>query len=431
MLDIKQMRQSPEVFRRGLRRRGIDPSIVDKCLAMDEERRALITRIQLLRHRRNELAEEIGRAKKMGRDVSEMMRSVAELSQEIESIEARLEQVESELRSTLFRLPNLPDDSVPDGETEDDNVVVRTWGQTVREDWMKDHVDILTGLGMLDVEAAGKVAGARFYYIFDEIVELNYALINYALDFLSVRGFRLVQPPYMLRREIMEGVIALEDFESMIYKVEGEDLYLIGTAEHPIAGLHAGEILDGRVLPLRYAGVSPCFRKEAGAHGKDTKGIFRVHQFEKVEQFVFCKPEQSWSEHELLIRNAEELYRGLGLPYRVVNICIGELGPVAAKKYDLEVWMPAQERYREVVSCSNCTDYQARRLNIRYREAPHVEETRYVHTLNSTAIATERTIVAIIENYQRRDGSVEIPEVLHPYMRGKTIIKPRTRSIAA
>jgi seryl-tRNA synthetase len=431
MLDIKQMRQNPEVFRRGLRRRGIDPSVVDRCLAMDEERRGLITRIQLLRHRRNELAEEIGRAKKMGKDASEMMRSVAEVSQEIERLEARLEQVESELHSTLFRLPNLPDDSVPDGETEDDNVVVRTWGQTVKEDWMRDHVDILVGLGMLDVEAAGKVAGARFYYIFDEIVELNYALINYALDFLSARGFRLVQPPYMLRREIMDGVIALEDFESMIYKVEGEDLYLIGTAEHPIAGLHAGEILDGRVLPLRYAGVSPCFRKEAGAHGKDTKGIFRVHQFEKVEQFVFCKPEQSWSEHELLIRNAEELYRGLGLPYRVVNICIGELGPIAAKKYDLEVWMPAQERYREVVSCSNCTDYQARRLNIRYREAPHVEETRHVHTLNSTAIATERTIVAIIENYQRRDGSVEIPEALHPYMRGKTVIRPKPKNMAS
>ena len=431
MLDIKQMRQNPEIFRRGLRRRGIDPSVVDRCLAMDEERRGLITRIQLLRHRRNELAEEIGRAKKMGKDASEMMRSVAEVSQEIERLEARLEQVESELHSTLFRLPNLPDDSVPDGETEDDNVVVRTWGQTVKEDWMRDHVDILVGLGMLDVEAAGKVAGARFYYIFDEIVELNYALINYALDFLSARGFRLVQPPYMLRREIMDGVIALEDFESMIYKVEGEDLYLIGTAEHPIAGLHAGEILDGRALPLRYAGVSPCFRKEAGAHGKDTKGIFRVHQFEKVEQFVFCKPEQSWSEHELLIRNAEELYRGLGLPYRVVNICIGELGPIAAKKYDLEVWMPAQERYREVVSCSNCTDYQARRLNIRYREAPHVEETRHVHTLNSTAIATERTIVAIIENYQRRDGSVEIPKALHPYMRGKTVIRPKPKNMAS
>lgn len=425
MLDIKQMRLDPERFRHGLGRRGIDPSIVDKCLAMDEERRRLITRIQELRHRRNELAEMIGRAKKSGIDASELLNNVAETSMEIERLEERLDQVESELRATLFRLPNIPDESVPDGQGEEDNVVLRTWGQPVREEWMKDHVDILNGLGLLNTEAAGKVAGARFYYIFDDIVLLNYALINYALDFLSSRGFTLVQPPYMLRREIMEGVVSLEDFESMIYKVEGEDLYLIGTAEHPIAGLHADEILDGRILPLRYAGVSPCFRKEAGAHGKDTKGIFRVHQFEKVEQFVFCTPEQSWSEHELLIRNAEELYRGLGLPYRVVNICIGELGPVAAKKYDLEVWMPAQEKYREVVSCSNCTDYQARRLNIRYREAPHVEETKIVHTLNSTAIATERTIVAIIENYQRRDGSVEVPEVLHPYMHGRTLIRPR------
>ncbi|MEM1518531.1 MAG: serine--tRNA ligase [Nitrososphaerota archaeon] len=424
MLDIKLMRQNPDIFRHGLRRRGIDPSIVDRCIAMDEERRSLITRVQELRHRRNELAEEIGRAKKSGIDTSGMMRSVAEISREIEHLETRLEEVETELRSTLFKLPNIPHESVPEGEGEENNVVLRTWGRPLKEDWMKDHVDILMGMGLLDVEAAGKVAGARFYYIFEDIVLLNYALINYALDFLSSRGFRLVQPPYMLRREIMEGVISLEDFESMIYKIEGEDLYLIGTAEHPIAGLHVDSILDGRMLPLRYAGVSPCFRKEAGAHGKDTKGIFRVHQFEKVEQFVFCKPEQSWNEHELLIRNAEEIYRGLGLPYRVVNICIGELGPIAAKKYDLEVWMPAQERYREVVSCSNCTDYQARRLNIRYREAPHIEETRFVHTLNSTAIATERTIVAIIENYQRRDGTIEIPEVLHPYMRGKTVIRP-------
>ncbi|MEM3041874.1 MAG: serine--tRNA ligase, partial [Nitrososphaerota archaeon] len=356
MLDIKLMRQNPDIFRHGLRRRGIDPSIVDRCIAMDEERRSLITRVQELRHRRTELAEEIGRAKKSGIDTSGMMRSVAEISREIEHLETRLEEVETELRSTLFKLPNIPHESVPEGEGEENNVVLRTWGRPLKEDWMKDHVDILMGMGLLDVEAAGKVAGARFYYIFEDIVLLNYALINYALDFLSSRGFRLVQPPYMLRREIMEGVISLEDFESMIYKIEGEDLYLIGTAEHPIAGLHVDSILDGRMLPLRYAGVSPCFRKEAGAHGKDTKGIFRVHQFEKVEQFVFCKPEQSWNEHELLIRNAEEIYRGLGLPYRVVNICIGELGPIAAKKYDLEVWMPAQERYREVVSCSNCTD---------------------------------------------------------------------------
>ncbi|MEM2079976.1 MAG: serine--tRNA ligase, partial [Nitrososphaerota archaeon] len=226
MLDIKLMRQNPDIFRHGLRRRGIDPSIVDRCIAMDEERRSLITRVQELRHRRNELAEEIGRAKKSGIDTSGMMRSVAEISREIEHLETRLEEVETELRSTLFKLPNIPHESVPEGEGEENNVVLRTWGRPLKEDWMKDHVDILMGMGLLDVEAAGKVAGARFYYIFEDIVLLNYALINYALDFLSSRGFRLVQPPYMLRREIMEGVISLEDFESMIYKIEGEDLYL-------------------------------------------------------------------------------------------------------------------------------------------------------------------------------------------------------------
>ncbi|MEM4190056.1 MAG: serine--tRNA ligase, partial [Candidatus Caldarchaeum sp.] len=232
---------------------------------------------------------------------------------------------------------------------------------------------------------------------------------------------------YMLTRRLRDGVVSFQDFQDMLYKIESEDLYLIGTAEHAIAGLHAGEILDGRTLPLRYAGVSPCFRQEAGAHGKDTKGIFRVHQFEKVEQFSFTKPSQSWQEHEFLISNAEEIYRSLGLPHRVVNICVGELGSIAAKKYDLEVWLPAQGRYRELVSCSNCTDYQAIRLNIRYREAPHVEETDYVHTLNSTAIATERTIVAILENYQRRDGSIDVPEVLQPYINGLTVLKPAAR----
>ncbi|MEM3053226.1 MAG: serine--tRNA ligase, partial [Candidatus Caldarchaeum sp.] len=288
-------------------------------------------------------------------------------------------------------------------------------------------VDVLSALGLADFETAAKVAGARFYYLFDDLVLLNWALVQYGLDFLKGKGFRLVQPPYMLTRRIMEGVVSFQDFEDMLYKVEGEDLYLIGTAEHPLAGLHAGEILDGRKLPLRYAGISPCFRKEAGAHGKDTKGIFRVHQFEKVEQFSFTKPSQSWTEHEFLISNAEELYRSLGLPYRVVNICVGELGPVAAKKYDLEVWMPAQNKYREVVSCSNCTDYQAVGLGIRYREAPHIEETEYVHTLNSTLIATERTIVAILENYQTRDGAVEIPEPLQPYLHGQKIIRPAAR----
>ncbi|GBC71801.1 Serine--tRNA ligase [Candidatus Calditenuaceae archaeon HR02] len=425
MLDIKQIRQRPDYFKAGLARRGIDPSIVDIVIERDARRRALIKRLQELRHERNRIAAEIGRAKDDEAKVGELRERSSRVGAEIERLEKELEEMEGFLRDTLFNLPNIPHESVPDGASEEDNVVVRSWGEPRSNDYMRDHVDILNILAMADLERASKVAGARFYYLLDEIVLLNLALINYALDFLATKGFRIIQPPYMIKRDILAGAISLKDFEDMIYKIEGEDLYLIGTAEHAIAGLHADEILDGRILPLRYAGVSPCFRKEAGAHGKDTKGIFRVHQFEKVEQFSFCREDQSWDEHEFLIRNAEELYRSLGLPYRIVNICVGELGPIAAKKYDLEVWMPAQGRYREVVSCSNCTDYQARRLRIRYREAPHVEETKYVHTLNSTAIATERTIVAILENYQRRDGSVEIPEVLHPYMRGRTVLRPK------
>ncbi len=425
MLDIKQIRQRPDYFKAGLARRGIDPSIVDTIIERDAARRALIKRLQELRHERNRIAAEIGKARGDEARVEELRARSSQIGVEIERLEKELEEVEGFLRDTLFNLPNIPHESVPDGTSEEDNVVVRSWGEPRSDDYLRDHVDLLNILAMADLERAAKVAGARFYYLLDDIVLLNLALINYALDFLAAKGFRIIQPPYMIRRDILAGAISLKDFEDMIYKIEGEDLYLIGTAEHAIAGLHADEILDGRILPLRYAGVSPCFRKEAGAHGKDTKGIFRVHQFEKVEQFSFCREDQSWEEHEFLISNAEELYRSLGLPYRVVNICVGELGPIAAKKYDLEVWMPAQGRYREVVSCSNCTDYQARRLRIRYREAPHVEETKYVHTLNSTAIATERTIVAILENYQRRDGSVEIPEVLQPYMRGRTVLKPK------
>ncbi|MEM1944413.1 MAG: serine--tRNA ligase [Nitrososphaerota archaeon] len=430
MLNIKRMRAEPEVFRRGLERRGLDGAVVDMCLQLDAERRQLMTRVQGLRFRRNRVSEELAAAKKAGYDISVMVSTMKSLGEELDSLEAKLDKVSKELHDTLFNLPNIPHESVPDGASEEENVMVRSWGSPRADGELMDHVDIMQRLGLADLDAAAKIAGARFYFLMDELVFLNLALIRFALDFLSGKGFRVLQPPYMIQRRYMEGAVAFQDFQDMLYKIEGEDLYLVGTAEHPIAGIHAGEILDGRVLPLRYAGVSPCFRKEAGAHGKDTKGIFRVHQFEKVEQFVFCKPSQSWDEHELLIRNAEEIYISLGLPYRVVNICIGELGPIAAKKYDLEVWMPAQRRYRELVSCSNCTDYQANRLEIRYREAPHIEETQHVHTLNSTAIATERTIAAILENYQNRDGTVDIPEVLHAYMPGITKLKPKNRSMS-
>ncbi len=427
MLNIKHLRANPDHFRRGVARRGLPTSIVDKILELDRKKRALQKNVQELRHMRNMVAEQVAAAKKRGEKADELLVKMGEVNEKIVSAENELEKVENELTELLYNTPNIPHESVPDGVSEEFNQTVRVWGNARHDEWIKDHVELLKALNMVDLEAAASVAGARFYYLFDELVLLNLALARYALDFLKGKGFRLVQPPYMLTRKVMEGVVSFQDFEDMLYKVEGEDLYLIGTAEHAIAGLHAGEILDGRILPLRYAGISPCFRKEAGAHGKDTKGIFRVHQFEKVEQFSFTKPSQSWEEHEYLISNAEEIYRGLGLPYRVVNICVGELGAIAAKKYDLEVWMPAQRRYRELVSCSNCTDYQAIRLNIRYREAPHVEETDYVHTLNSTALATERTIVAILENYQRRDGSVEVPEVLQPYMNGLTELRPAGR----
>ena len=324
-----------------------------------------------------------------------------------------------------MQLPNVMHESVPTGKDESENVEIRKWGTPPQFAFKPlDHIDLGLKLDLVDLERAAKVAGARFYYLKNELVRLNYALISFALDFIAKKGYTLVQPPYLLKREAISGAVALSDFEDTIYKIEGEDLYLLATSEHALNALHLGEILDGKALPLKYGGVSPCFRKEAGAHGRDTKGIFRVHQFEKVEQFVFCKPEDSWSEHERLITNAEEIFQALELPYRIVNICSGDLGTVAAKKYDLEVWLAGQQRYREAVSCSNCTSYQAVRSNVRYRDKTS-EPTRYVHTLNSTFIATERTLVAIMENFQQADGSVVLPEVLGPYMDGLDAIRAK------
>ena len=336
-------------------------------------------------------------------------------------------------------IPNIVHESVPVGEDEDDNVPIRFYGKPkvwegyldrFREqvrgfnvdyeviNWKPiGHADMLEVLGLGNTLKAGEVAGSRFYYLFDDLVWLDMALLMYALDYMTKQGFTVVLPPYMMRRKPYEAVTTLSDFEDAIYKVEGEDLYLIATSEHPIAALHMNEIIRAEDLPLLYTGISPCFRKEAGAHGKDTKGIFRVHQFHKVEQFVFCLPEDSWSWIEKLIRNAEELWQGLGIPYRIVNICTGELSAVVAKRYDLEAWMPAQGKYREMVSCSNCTDWQSYRLKIRFqRKIEKGFERGYVHTLNSTAIASTRAITAILENYQEPDGTVIIPKVLRPYL---------------
>jgi seryl-tRNA synthetase len=425
MLDIKIVRENPDAVRANLARRN-DPEVLrmfDELLGYDQEWRRYFAEAGDLRSRRNKVTEEIARLKRQGLDASEKMREAAEIPQRIKRVEDKMNLQREKVDYILMRLPNLMDESVPYGKDDTENVVVRTWGEPKNFGFkVKDHIDLAEALDIVDIERAAKVSGARFYYLKGDLVRLNFAVVKYGLDFMAQRGFLPFLPPYMMKRKIVEGAVALTDFEDMIYKIEGEDLFLLATAEHALLGLHTDEILDGKMLPLRYCGVSPCFRKEAGAHGRDTKGIFRVHQFEKVEQFVFCKPEDSPKEHELLIRNAEEFFQSLQLPYRIVNVCSGDLGTVAAKKYDLEAWLPGQGKYREEVSCSNCTSYQAVRSNIRYRDRTS-DPTRYVHTLNSTLVATERTLVAIMENYQQEGGSIAIPEVLVPYMSGLREIK--------
>jgi seryl-tRNA synthetase len=428
MLEMKFVRENSEAVKQNLARRGEEAKgpIVDELLDNDRKWRSLRTEADGLRSKRNKLTEQIAQLRRSGQDASQSVKEAEQIPEQIRVLEKETAELEGKITSTLMQLPNIMHDSVPAGKDEKDNVEVRKWGRLPEFGFKaKDHIDLATHLGLIDLERAAKVAGARFYYLRGDLVKLNHALIRLALDFSEMKGYKLTQPPYLLRRDAIGGAVALSDFEDVIYKVEGEDLYLIATAEHALLAQHMDEILDGKSLPLRYGGVSPCFRKEAGAHGRDTKGIFRVHQFEKVEQFVFCKPEQSWEEHEKLIANAEEFFRMLKIPYRIVNVCTGDLGTVAAKKYDLEAWLPGQGSYREVVSCSNCTSYQAVRSKIRFRDKSD-EPTKWVHTLNSTLVATERTLVAILENYQHEDGSVSVPETLQVYMGGARKIRPAT-----
>ena len=419
MLDIKLIRENPEYVKNNLMKRG-DPEnseMLDTLVAVDREWRQKLTKLNDLRHERKTLTAEIGKLKKAGKDASSKVEKAKTLDSEITSIQAEVASAEEKTRDYLMRLPNLLHDTVPLGNDESGNVRVRSWGVIPKFDFaIKNHIDLGLNLDIIDIERAGKVTGSRFFYLKREGVLLDIALMSFALEEITKKDYLPIEPPYFMRREPYEGVTALGDFEEVLYKIENEDLYLIATSEHPMAAMFMNEVLKGEDLPLKLAGISACFRKEAGAHGKDTRGMFRTHQFNKIEQFIFCKPEESWQLHEELLRNAEELVQKLGLPYRVVNVCTGDIGTVAAKKYDIEVWMPAQNAYREVVSCSNCTDYQARRLGIRYREKEGAPPKGFLHTLNSTAIATGRTIVAILENFQQENGTVVVPKVLRKYM---------------
>ena len=414
MLDPKIIRDKPELIKQMLKDRAVEFDF-EKMLELNKTRKEMMMQSDELKQKRNQMSVKIGSEKKAGNDASELLREMGEISKKLDDLESLRKTVDENYHNLSFSIPNLVHDSVPKGADESFNKQVRTWGEIPKFDFeVKDHIDLGLELDIVDIERASKTAGARFYYLKDGLVKLGQSLTAFALDFVSSKNYNLIQPPYMINRQSMEGAVIADDFEDVIYKVQDEDLFLIGTSEHAIASMYYDEILEGSKIPLRYASISPCFRREAGAHGKDQKGIFRVHQFEKIEQFIFCRPEESWEEHEKMIKNTEEFYQQLEIPYRLMLLSSGDMGKVSAKTYDIEAWMAGQNAYREIVSCSNCIDYQSRRLKIRFREKSN-EDTKYIHTLNSTLVAIERTMVAILENNQTKDGHVEIPKILQKY----------------
>ena len=415
MLDPKLIKEKPEIIRNMLKSRAVEFDL-EGLIESDQKRREFIIKTDELRKKKNQVAIAISEKKKAGDDASTILIEMKNISNELTKLESEQVDIEKKYLKLASTIPNLIHDSVPVGIDDSSNKEVKKWGNIPKFDFkIKDHIDISEDLDLVDLERAAKVAGARFYYLKNDLVRLNQALIHFGLDFLTEKGYSLIQPPYMINRESMEGAVIAEDFEEVIYKVEEEDLYMIGTSEHAMAAMHSKEIIEGKKIPMKYAGVSPCFRKEAGAHGRDQKGIFRVHQFDKIEQFIFSKPEDSWKEHEKMLAVAEEFYQKLEIPYRVMLLSTGDIGKISAKTYDIEAWMAGQNAYREIVSCSNCLEYQARRLKIRFRDKTN-EDTQYVHTLNSTLIATTRVLVAIMENFQTKDGHIRIPQVLQPYM---------------
>ncbi|MHA1297908.1 MAG: serine--tRNA ligase [Candidatus Helarchaeota archaeon] len=421
MLDIKLFRENPDLIKESENKRFKDPSIVDKVVEYDGKWKKLKREIDLLRQEKNKITKKIAELIKNGEDPKKEKEESIKLDKQIIKLTKLREEYFKKRDEFRYKVGNILHESVPIGESEVENEIIRTWGKIKKFDFKpKSHVDLVEDLDLAELKIAAEVAGARAYYLKGDLVLLNLALIQFALNHLISKGFTPYWTPAYLKREVIEKAAELADFEEQLFKLENTDAFLIATSEQTLAALHINQIIDVNKLPLKYAGISPCYRREAGAHGRDTKGIFRVHYFEKVEQYVYCKPEDSWKIHEELIQNAEELYQKLEIPYRIVNIASGEMNDNAAKKYDLEAWFPAQNTYRELVSCSNCTDYQARKLNIRFGilgKKPWIP----LHTLNSTAIATERTICAILENYQNKDGTITIPDVLQPYMNKKKI----------
>ena len=424
MLDIELFRTNLEKIIESEKKRFKEPLNAKKTLEYDKKWRETLVKIQELRKKRNEISTQIGEFKKGGDEEKTKIaiNESKEIKERIDDLEKEMKKFFEEREKYRYVVGNIIHETVPIAETEEGNEILRSVGRIPKFEFKPlNHVDLIETIDGADTNKPSEVVGSRFYYLKGDIVLLNIALMRFALNFLQSKGFTLMWTPYFIKQDIIKAAAELADFEEQLYKIQDEDLFMIATSEQTLAAYHYDEIIDPKNLPIKYAGISSCFRREAGSHGKDTLGIFRVHQFEKVEQYIFCRPENSWKFHEELIENAEELYRQLDIPYRIVNIASGELNDNAAKKFDLEAWFPASETYREVVSCSNCLDYQARKLKIRMGKVGS-EEKQILHTLNSTAIATERTICCILENFQNEDHSITIPKVLQKIM-GKKVIK--------
>ena len=423
MLDLKLIRGETEKVKAALGRRKENVDI-DAVIATDDKRRALLVEVEGLKAKQNEVTKKIPAMKKAGEDTTAVFAEMKEISEKIKSLDAEVREVEDELNRMMLTIPNIPHDSVPDGDTDEDNIEIRKFGEPKNFGFEpKAHWDLGKELGVLDPDTAAKITGARFTVYKDIGARLERAVINYYLDTHTEKhGYTEVFPPFMVHRNSMIGTGQLPKFEEDAFKVAGTEYFLVPTAEVPVTNMYREQILDGNQLPIKHVAYTACFRAEAGSAGRDTRGLIRQHQFNKVELVKFTKPEDSYEELEKLTNDAERVLQGLGLPYRVVRICIGDLGFTAAKKYDIEVWMPSYNRYVEISSCSNFEDFQARRANIKYKDGQG-GKAQFVHTLNGSGVAVGRTVAAILENYQNEDGSITIPEVLVPYMGGKTVIK--------
>lgn len=427
MLDIKFIRENPELVKENMKKKFFDDqqlSIVDDLLKQDEDYRKLLQEVENLRHQRNEVTGKINETKKSGGDITDLLNQAKEIPQKLKELEEKLAAMRKDMFELQKKIPNIIHESVPVGKDDTENVERAKHGQPrIFPFEVKSHVELTEKLNIADFDSASRVAGNGFFYLMGDLALLNQALIRFATDFMVSRGYTFTEPPLMVRREVVDGVVDMGFFEEIIYKIEDEDLYLIATSEHPLVGMFINQVIDEKRLPIRLCGYSQCFRKEIGAHGIDEKGLFRTHQFNKVEQVVICKPEESYKFYDEILQNSIDLFNELGLPTRVLESCSGDLGDLKAKGADLEVWSPRKEGYMEACSVSNLTDAQSRRLNIKIDNGKE----RYLpHTLNNTAIATSRAMVAILENCQEEDGSITIPDVLRPYMNNKHKIEPNS-----